>query len=389
MLKQIAEVKVLVTGGHLTPALAVLEELKNQGFTKFIWAGHYYAQTSSKAFSAEYLQVTGQYKIPFINVHGGKIWRKWTRKTWLLGIWNLILIPVGFLEALGIILKYQPDIVIAFGGYLALPLVLVAKLFGKKTITHEQTNVVGKANKVIARFADKVLVSWPESLNNFPAEKVVYTGNPILKTILTVKSSNFDFQRTKPILLITGGNQGANNINRRIFPELQKLLEHFNIIHQTGNSTVTKDFEKAQIFKEQLPSQLQDNYLIREYIYQDEIGEVFAKADLVLGRSGANTCSDLLALGKLAVLMPIPWSDGNEQLKNAQMLEKIGLARIIQQTDALPAAALTEVLLSCLPIIENKLAFNNQPLSQVQEAARSLIKLDAAERFVMEVKKML
>lgn len=382
------KVKIVVTGGHFTPALAVVEELRTRGLANFVWVGHKYAQTGSEAVSAEYKKVS-ELGIRFIALKAGKIWRKWTLGTLFKGIYNLVLIPLGILQSLWIIIRERPQLVISFGGYLAVPLVISAWLLGVKVITHEQTVVTGQANKLIARFADKVLISWTDSAKYFDAEKTVFVGNPIRREVLAVTTDQFNFNNDLPLIYVTGGNQGANTINRRLAAFLPQLLEHANVIQQTGNSTLTQDYAKAKKQREELPESLRERYLVFDNIYGAEIGEILQKASLIVSRAGANTIAEVLALGKLAILIPIPWTAQNEQLLNAKLVAKTGLGYLLEQYDAMPASELQKAIEQGLECNRNKQDFLGRNLHEAQAAARELVTLDAPKRFADEVEQLL
>lgn len=381
--------KILITGGHLTPALAVVSELKKRNISNILWVGHKYAQMGTTTPSAEYNQVTSL-NIPFISLKTGKLIRDWSFSTFFYGIKNLFSIFLGFLQSFTIILKEKPDLVVSFGGYLALPVVISAKILGRKVITHEQTLVVGLANKIISKLADKVLVSWNESLKYFPKNKTNFTGNPIREDIFKVQQSTLldELDTTLPILLVYGGNQGAHEINKRIFNILNDLVKDFNIIPQTGNSSVTKDNLQAVHVKASLPLELRNRYKPIEYINGTDVGAVLNKADILVSRSGANTISEILALGKLSILIPIPKTSHNEQTLNAQFVEKNGLAIHLAQ-DKLSEQKLYQTILLLRNQLKDNRSANNLDLNTVRESAKSLINMNAASNVVDVIEKYL
>jgi UDP-N-acetylglucosamine--N-acetylmuramyl-(pentapeptide) pyrophosphoryl-undecaprenol N-acetylglucosamine transferase len=326
--------KILITGGHLTPALAVVDELKKQGFHKIIWIGTKYNQAGNKNLSPEFNIITSK-KIKFYDIKAGKLSRTWSLKTIWPATRNFIFILIGFINSFIILLKERPKIIVSFGGYIALPIVIVGKLMKIKTVTHEQTLTIGLANKIISKFADKIFVSWPDSLKHFPKEKTILTGNPIRKEILKrpKKSQLTSFENNLPIILITGGNQGANFINKNIFEILPKLLKKYNVIHQTGNSSVTLDYEKALNIKKELNDSYNQRYKVFTYLNASQMSEALWYSDLVISRAGANTVTELALLGKKTILIPIPWGTNNEQYKNAKFLEKNLNAVVLEQNN--------------------------------------------------------
>src|SRR5260221_7507301 len=277
--------KILITGGHLTPAVAVIGELKKRGFTNFVWIGHKYNQQGNEELSPEYKTVESM-GIKFIDLKTGKLYRKWTFQNFLSGIKQFFLIFFGLLKSLIIVLQERPKLILSFGGYLAVPIVFWGKISGSKVVTHEQTIVTGLANKIISKFANKILVSWENSLKFFPANKVILTGNPIRREVFYVKSNSLTetFDEKLPILLIFGGNQGSHEINIRVFEIIEKLLTDFNVIHQTGNSSVTNDYQSALDIRTNLPAHTQLRYTVKDYINSNEVGEALNKAHVILGR---------------------------------------------------------------------------------------------------------
>lgn len=368
--------KILVTGGHFTPAMAVISELQAKGYKHFVWVGHKFNQAGDKEPSAEYKSVTTRH-IPFVDLKAGKLSRSWAKDEMVAGIINLLKIPWGFISSVYIMLKHKPDLILSFGGYLALPIVVVGKLFGKRIITHEQTAVTGLTNQLIPRFADKILIAWPSSAKYYPPEKTVLTGNPIRPEIFEARSDRFQFQNTLPILYVTGGNQGSHKINQVIFKALPDLLKFVNILHQTGSSTVTGDGQRAQQLKQQLPSELQSRYVPQSFFFADDIGEVFAKADIVLCRSGANSTYEILAVGIPSIFVPIPWVTHNEQQLNAEIAAQTGLATIISEKD-LSTQKVIQTIINAITRIQEGRSFGERSLSEAKAAAKAIVRFDAA-----------
>lgn len=381
--------KILITGGHLTPAIAVISELKRRGYTNFVWVGHKYNQAGSNIPTAEFNTVS-ELNIPFYNLKTGKLIRDWSPTTFLYGIKNLIFVFLGFINAIRIVFKESPDLIMSFGGYLALPIVFAGFLKRTKIITHEQTIVTGLANKLISKFANKILVSWQSSVKYFNQRKVIFTGNPIRSSVFEIVDTTLvrDLDSSLPTVLIYGGNQGAHEINKRIFEIVNELIKDFNIIHQTGNSNVTKDNEQALHLKSSLPKELGNRYLPVDYINGNQVGAVMNKADIIVGRSGANTVAEILALGKLCILIPIPQTSHDEQIKNAKYVEEAGLGIYLSQ-NGLTSQKLYQTILLLRNQLNNSKAANNQDLLTIKESASKLIKLNAAELVAEQIESIL
>jgi len=392
MQNQFTKTKIAIIGGHFTPAVAVKSVLEKNGFNNLIWIGSKYSQTQNKNYSLEYLTIQKS-GIKFVEMKAGKLWRKFTFKTLVPGLYNTLLIPYGFLRALVILIKHNPALVISFGGHLALPVVIMAKVLGKKVITHEQTIVSGLTNKTIARLSDIICVSWKDSLQYFPDEKTIYTGLPIRSELFEKKTeqsfSKKLFDNKLPVLFVVGGNQGANTINWRLLKILPDLLQKMNIIHITGNSTITKDYQKSVEAREKLPENLKNNYKILEIADSEQYYECLNNADFVLSRAGANTIAEILAVGKLSVLVPIPWSSNNEQELNAKVVTKTGLGLIVKQHDNLTPEEIYQAILKAYDCHLKQIGFNGEKLEDVQKSAKMLVTKNAAENFYLEIVNLL
>lgn len=337
------KIKIVLTGGHMTPAFAVLGELKKRGISDIIWVGHKFSMLGDKVPSAEYRNVTEK-GLPFVNLLTGKLYRTLS--------WNAIVsflrIPIGFLQALLILLKYRPNLVMSFGGYLAVPIAFWAWVLRIPVFTHEQTVTVGRANKFIQRFSKLVFLSWKktfEFLSNTERNsgKFILSGNPLRKEIFEKRTDKFDFNNDKKTIYITGGNQGSHIININVLKILPQLLRKYNVIHQCGSTSIHNDIKKLTNFRRSLGENLKNSYIVKAGFWSGEIGAVFENADILISRSGANIISEILALTKPSILIPIPWAARNEQYLNAKMVEETGLAVILEQKGLNPEALLEAI----------------------------------------------
>lgn len=342
---------LIFTGGHHTSSLVVAKTLKNQGWN-IVWFGHRHTSLGDKADSGEFIDVT-KANIEFVNLKAGKLYRSFH-------IIKLLRIPYGFFQAYYELLKRRQSVkgVVSFGGYLAVPTVLAAKLLGIPVITHEQTVVGGWANKLIGKYSQKILLTWPESQKYYKSNKTVIVGLPLRPEVSNLinktKSSNH-----RPVIYITGGKQGSHVINKIIFEAIDELCEKYTVIHQTGNSTHFND--------SQIASEIKNKYYEYFSYGSEEAVAAFEKADVVIGRSGAHTCYELGILGKKSVLIPIPWSSHDEQYKNAQVLEKSKIAVILPQNKLDKQ--------SLLAAIENALSLTPEKLDLPLDANAEICKI--------------
>ena len=296
-----------------------------------------------------------------------------------------MLIPWGFIKAFFVLLKHRPKLVIGFGGYLQLPIIFWARIIGIYSVVHEQTSVIGTANRYAGKFANRVFISWSNTSSVFENDKVVLCGNLLRKGFFEKGNSPEKiFDNLKPIVLITGGNQGANTINKRVFPILPTLLSSVNIVHQVGNSSITNDLKSAENAFNSLPPELKKSY---KFFAEDFVNfnVYMSSADLIVSRSGANTISEILALGKLAVLIPIPWSSQAEQQKNAEIVASTGLGYILKQYDEMPPQELYNAIVLGLQKFSNNEDFLGQNIEIAKEKAKSLVSKDSAKVMIQNI----
>ncbi|MBI4096270.1 MAG: UDP-N-acetylglucosamine--N-acetylmuramyl-(pentapeptide) pyrophosphoryl-undecaprenol N-acetylglucosamine transferase [Candidatus Levybacteria bacterium] len=319
--------KVAIIGGHLSPALAVIDALPKDA--KILFIGRKYALEGDNALSLEY-ETIAKLKIPFVGLNTGRLQRKLTRFT----LFSLLKLPFGIVKSFLILIKFKPDVVVGFGGYVSIPVIPCASILKIPVVIHEQTMEAGLANRLVSRFSRKICISWNSSRKYFPKNKVVFTGNPVRKfKILNPPFSIAEsvFNNKLPIIYITGGSSGSHAINVLIEGALKEFLESYNIIHQTGDAHEYRDFDRLERLKHTMSEELRGNYLLEKFIDPSGIGDLINSSSLVIARSGMNTITELLYFEKPSLLIPLPFSQNNEQLKNAKFLEKIGLSVVLHQ----------------------------------------------------------
>lgn len=338
--------KVVLVGGHLSPALAVLQELEKKDV---YYIGRKYTFEGDNAVSLEYQEIT-KLGIPFFTIKTARLQRRFTRYT----LTSFLKLPVGFYQAFRILNKIKPDVILSFGGYLSVPVGLAAAFLKIPLVIHEQTLEIGFANKILSPLAKKICISWQSSKGYFPKSKTILTGNPIkidtLKIINDKKTSN-----NPPLIYITGGSAGSHAINELLGNSLEKLLEKYAIFHQTGDSRIYNDFEKLTLIKNNLKKKDFKSYTLTKFLTPKESSEMLSKADLAVGRSGINTVTELIYLQKPALLIPLSFSQKNEQAKNAQFMKNLGLAEVIEQNLLTPNLFVSTIFLMLKNIDKYKL----------------------------------
>jgi len=318
--------KIVIIGGHLSPALAVFEGLSSN--TKVLFIGRKYALEGDNALSLEYITINAL-NIPFVGLNTGRLQRKLTKHT----IPSLFKLPFGFIKSFLTLIKFRPDVVVGFGGYVSIPVVFCAYLLRIPVVIHEQTLEAGFANRLLSRFATKICISWQASQKYFPKEKTVLTGNPIRE--FRIQNSEFRIQKEKklPTIYVTGGSSGSHFINTLIEGCLKELLERYIVIHQTGSAQEFHDFDRLEKLRNSLSETEKERYILRKFIDTSDVGNILSRTSLVVSRSGINIITELLHFEKPSLLIPLPFSQNNEQLKNAKFLEKIGLGKVLQQSE--------------------------------------------------------
>lgn len=327
---------VYITGGHITPALAVIDEiLKKHQEISVIFVGRENAQTSPPQPSRERIEIE-QRRVPFVVIDAAKF----HRTQLLLNLKEILKIPTSFYTIFTEFRKRPPDVILSFGGYIAIPVCIMGKLFGAKVVTHEQTKVAGLANQLLAYIADVIALSSEESLEFFPKEKSVVTGNPIRESLFheykTPPEWLQDSPLHKPLIYITGGSQGSQIINRTTAAILPKLVQQYVVVHQCGMSVGREYLKELEAEREKLPEEFQTSYIVREWIEEKEVSFLIRKAHFVISRAGANTVQELTLAGTPAIFIPLAFAYNDEQVRNIDELINHDASLILLQKDLLP-----------------------------------------------------
>ena len=323
--------RILLSGAHLTPALAMIDFIQaNYPEHQLFFVGRLYSQEKLNQKAIEKDEVERR-KIKFIPFSAAKF----ANYSFLSKISSFFAFPKTVAEARKILIREKIDVFLSFGSYLAVPFAIAAKSLGITVVTHEQTVVVGKANKFIASIADKVAISYEETKQYLNRSDLVLTGNPIRARLFAkdLKRPKWLPAEANNILLVMGGNQGSFIINDLIEQNLKKLLEKYCIIHQCGRANKIKNsFEELNEVKKKLPAALREKYFIKEWIEEEDLFWIYQHAKFAISRSGANAVLELSLAPLPAILIPLQNAYQNEQLANALVMQKINGALIIQQS---------------------------------------------------------
>lgn len=316
--------KIIFTGGHHNSALELAKALKKQKH-QIHWLGHKFTISGHKSLSAEYQEVTDA-SIPFHELKAGKFYR-------LKNPLQIIKIIFGFFQALIYLIQIRPNLIISFGGYMSVPVVIIGWFLRIPSVTHEQTVTAGWANKAISPFVKKIFLTHPSALPNYPASKSVVTGLPLRPGFL--KQTTYKHPKP-PLIYVTCGKQGSHIINQALFPIIPELVKNYQIVHQTGAHSTTNDKKQAGQVRQSLPDSLKSRYQHQEYFFAKQAIRYYQTAGLTVSRAGAHTVYELLHLNKPCLVIPIPWVSHNEQAKNAQLLTKQGNGLVLPQKQLTP-----------------------------------------------------
>jgi len=349
------------TGGHIFPAIAIANALKDiSPGTEILFVG------AKGKMEMEKVPAAG-YNIVGLDIRG--LQRG-------LSLSNLS-IPFRLIKAIWqarrIINKFKPQAIVGVGGYASAAVAYVGAKSGIPVLVQEQNSYPGKTNRFLSKYASRICVAYPDMERFFPASKIVFTGNPVRKEIehlLPDTKQGLDFFKldsSKPVLLVFGGSQGAKALNEGVENALAAWNEkNIQVLWQTGNSF----YQRAS---ELVSNAAYDNVYVYEFIR--EMNYAYAAADLVVARAGAITISELQVAGKASVLVPLPTAAENHQYKNAEQLSKRNAALILSNDDC--PEKLGQMVLE---LIDDKNA-----LHALETRVKQMAAFDAAKTIVSEI----
>ncbi len=343
------------TGGHLFPGIAIAEEiLTRDGNNRVLFVG------TERGIEKRVLPGLG-YDLALIDVAGIK-------GKGPIGMFSaLAKLPRSFMQSVQIIRSFQPDLVLGVGGYASGPAVLTAHLMGIKTAIAEQNAYPGVTNRILARFVNRIFLTFPDTEKRFPQRKTLHTGNPIRAAFLSPPDKPMKAEH-KFKLLVFGGSQGARAINQAVLAALDKLEEirqGLHIIHQTGAQELEwiNDAYKSKGFDAEVHTFIMD------------MPSVYTQADLLVCRAGATSIAEMTASGRAAILIPYPYAANDHQTKNAEVLVRAGAAIMLPER-VLTGEKLADAILS--------LHRDPTRISRMETCARRLARPHAASEIVNE-----
>ena len=338
------------TAGHVTPNIALMPRLRELGYDIQYVGSH-------KGMEKDLIEKEG---IPYIGISCGKLRRYISAEN----IADAFRVLKGLSDAKRVLKKIKPDIVFSKGGFVSVPVVFAAKKLGIPVIIHESDMTPGLANKLSFPKSTKVCCNFPETLEHLPADKAVLTGSPIRQELLSGdkdRARRFcGFEEEKPVILVMGGSLGAAAVNDAVRAILPTLLKDFQVIHLCGKDKLDKSLIGTK------------NYVQFEYV-SGELHDLFALADIVVSRAGANAICELLALRKPTLLIPLSASASRgDQILNARSFEKQGFSMVMEEEEITNEKLLDAVL----SLYENRASFvDAMNKSSMQDPIETIIGL--------------
>ena len=353
------------TGGHIFPIAAIVRKIKEiypQKGLKFFYLGPK-DEFEKKLFSKEGIKV----KI----ILAGKVRRYLTFKSFFENLFDLVKIPLGVIQAFLFLVSVRPNIIFSKGGFGSLPAVIAGWTLGIPVFLHESDAVPGLSNKILSRFARKIFVSFPKT-EYFKPSKTILSGNPVREELLLdfrkkeAAKKHFNLKEVNPVILILGGSQGSYRINKKILEVLPEILKNFSIIHQCGKENFKKMKERINWEKEDIKRA----YRLFGFLEEEDLSWAYLACDLVVSRAGSGSIFEIAAFSKPAILIPLPESAQNHQLKNALSFAKNGAALIIEEKKFKPKVFLDKL---------NFIFSHPEVLKKMSKASQNFSKPNAAE----------
>jgi UDP-N-acetylglucosamine--N-acetylmuramyl-(pentapeptide) pyrophosphoryl-undecaprenol N-acetylglucosamine transferase len=314
------------TGGHIFPIVAIVEEMRKKD-QKLNLAYIGPSDFTSRAFLPKA-------KIKAFYISSGKLRRYFSIGAFFSNLIDLFIkIPFGIIQAFTVMFFTAPDVIISKGGYGSIPVIFAGRMLGIPIFMHESDVVPGLANRIGSKFAEKIFVSFPiNEMEYFPPKKMIESGNPTRKILAQGNKEEafkkFDLSGEKPVVLILGGSQGSERINDVILDVLVDILQEFEIIHQTGMSGFKRVKNESIAM---IDEPLRRYYHPYFFLDEQELALAYAACDCVVGRSGAGTIFEIALIKKPSILIPLPESAQNHQLRNAYSYAKNGACLVLEE----------------------------------------------------------
>lgn len=357
--------KVIVTaggtGGHIYPALAIIDKLKSEEENLDLL----YIGTHNR-MEKDIIPESG-IKYEALKIYG------LSKKNMIRNIKNIYYIYISYKKCLKIMKEFKPDIVIGVGGYVTYPVIKAAKKLGIKIFIHEQNSIPGKTNLAISKYADVIGVSFSSSINCFNTDNVVFTGNPCGERALSLRAmskARIGLTTNKKLVVIVSGSLGSNTINDKMKDYLRKAgHEKYEILYITG-SEYYDEFIKDEYFP--------DNVKVLSYL--SNLGALLKKTDILVSRAGASTISEILALNIPSILIPSPYVSNNHQYYNALEIKNNDAGVIISEDELTSDKIRGEI---------NKILYDNNRLKEIKTNLKNMSSIKSSDTIYKIIKELM
>lgn len=350
------------TGGHIFPLIAIARELKRTDNTislSYIGPKDPFGRI---LLSQEQIQVK--------SIFAGKIRRYFNPGSILQNIIDLFIkFPIGFFQAFWYLFFAAPDIVFSKGGYGSLPVVFAGWIFRIPILLQESDLSPGLANKIASRFSSVVFTSFPKT-SYFPVRKIILTGNPIRREIKEGSFEEgkkfFQLHEKRQVILIFGGSQGSQKINDLILSILPDLLNTYEIIHQTGDKNFHQVMAEARVM---VKKEAMQYYHAFPFLKENKLANAYQISDLIISRAGSGSIFEIAFVGKPSILIPLPRSAQDHQVKNAYLYSRFGACKVVEEGNLTPHFFSQRI---------KQLLSNPKEIEQMTLRAKSFAKPEAA-----------
>ncbi len=360
------------TGGHFYPLIAVARSLKSLAEEEKLLSLEL-IYISDDPYDKSLLEAE---HIKFLKISAGKMRRYFS----IRNLFDPFKTFFGVFKAIWLVYLHYPDVIFAKGGYASFPTLFAARILRIPVLIHETDVIPGKTILWASKFAKRIAISFPESGKYFPSDKVALTGNPIREEIVGGKAEEarniFGLKENLPIILVTGGSQGAEKINEIVLDILTDLLEFSQVIHQTGKNNFESVKLRSGVVLEK--SSFRSHYHVYDFLDEEKMRNAYSAASLIVTRA-SGSIFEVAASGIPAILIPLPGSAQDHQRENAYSYARTGAAEVIEEENLTPHILLDRI---------RKLLGDNERREKMIFQAKSFSKPDASRKIAGEIIKL-
>lgn len=361
------------TGGHITPIVAVIRELKAIAEKEQVLDLELFFAGPEDEFSKDLLK---DEEVIFVKIPSGKL-RSYLSFYNFLDFFKIL---TGAVHAVWNLYLIMPDVVFSKGGYGAFPVVLASAVLRIPLIIHESDAVPGKVSRFSARFAKRIGIAFPGAADFFPKEKTALVGVPVRKRIFggDKKEAKLDMAifSELPVVGVIGASQGAQKINVAVLGVIKELTDEFEVVHQTGTKNLDGTREESSII---LENGYSERYHPFGFLDEGRMRDFYSVADLVVSRASAAMIYEIAAWGKPSIMIPLKIAAQDHQRKNAYQYASGGAAVVIEEENLTPHILLAEI---------KKIIADGEQLKKMSGAAQRFARIDSAELIAREILKL-